>query len=64
LRPPERTVGPVVEDFDEVRLFAAALERDFVAVFVELRVDFGAVEPRVVRSSGIVSQGPATFADK
>jgi len=54
---------PVVEDFDEVRLFDAALERDFVAVFVELFVVLVAVVPRVVRSSGIVSQG-ATIADK
>ena len=63
MRPPERTVEPVAEDFDEVRLFVAALERDFDAGLVELRVDLDAVVPRVVGSSGIVSQGPATFAD-
>lgn len=62
LRPPDRTVEPVDDDFDEARLFVAP-ERDLDASFVELRVDFCADEPRVVRSSGIVSLGAATTAD-
>ena len=52
----------VAVDRDEGRLLLAALERDFVAGFVELLVAFGAVLPRGVDSSGIVSLGAATVA--
>lgn len=52
----------VAVDRDEGRLLLAALERDFVAGFVELLVAFGAVLPRGVTSSGIVSLGAATVA--